>query len=78
MTLTTEHDGREFALQATDMGAYPATERDLLDRGFDGIVYIGHSEPVGRQRKVMSGVFYRSAKSGCFVPIKVEAGRKGW
>ena len=78
MTLTTEHDGRAFSLQATDMAAYPATQRDLLGRGFDGIVYIGHSEPTGRQRKTMSGVFYRSSKSGCFVPVTVEAGRRGW
>lgn len=78
MTLATEYDGREFALMATDMAAFPATQRDLLDRGFDGTVYIGHSEPAGRQRKVMSGVFYRSAKSGCFVPVKIETGRRGW
>lgn len=75
--LTTESNGREFVLQADDRDL-PATRADLLARGFDGVVYFGHSEPTGRQRKVVSGIFYRSAKSQAFIPIMIESGRAGW
>jgi hypothetical protein len=39
----------------------------LLSRGFDGLAYEGISLPVGRQRKIFKGLFFRSAKTGEFV-----------
>ena len=44
-------------------------QEDLLQRGFDGYVYRGMSKPTGLQRKLFTGMFYRSASTGDFVNV---------
>jgi hypothetical protein len=51
------------------VGTYDALKDHLISRGFDGKAYNGISRPVGRQRKTLNAVFFRSAKTGEFVSI---------
>ena len=46
-----------------------ALRADMLNRGWDGNVYYGVSKATGRQRKDMSGIFFRNAKTGEFVNV---------
>ena len=45
----------------------PALFAQLLINGFDGKVYIGVSQPTGKQRVAKQHMFYRRAKNGEFV-----------
>lgn len=62
--IQTNIGNRVYAMSATETMAN--TKAHLLNSGFDGIVYMGCSKPVGRQVKIMSGLFYRVAKTGEF------------
>ena len=64
--MITKHNGRTFTLTADDQGLDNLAS-ELKGRGFDGITYYGNSEPTGRQRKAVSGIFYRKAVTGEFV-----------
>lgn len=49
----------------------PNVKADLIARGFDGIVYNGKSNPFGKQRKLFTGIFYRVAKTGEYLPVAI-------
>lgn len=63
-TLTAKHAGRTYALKA--QATPEATAADLRSRGWDGVNYFGVSEPRGRQRGTMHGLFFRCATTGRF------------
>lgn len=50
----------------TPMETAQHTANHLASRGFEPTYYIGESAPVGRQRKHMTGMFVRNAKTGAF------------
>lgn len=65
--MNAQHEGRNYTLTAEQVGANLAA--DMIARGFEAAVFYGVSQPVGRQRKTFSAMFYKSAKDGHFVFI---------
>lgn len=63
--LTAKLENRIYNLEIKDSGKH--MEAHLISRGFDGKNYLGVSHPVGRQRKTMTSIFFRNAKTGEFV-----------
>jgi hypothetical protein len=58
MNMTTESFARTFTMQSVDpAGKFLAEE--LLKKGFESNLYIGVSEPTGRQRRTYTAMFYR-------------------
>lgn len=67
--LTARAYGRTFTL-TLDSAERPALRADLLSRGFDGDVFMGVSQPAGRQRGTKHCMFYRSVNPAVgFVPV---------
>ena len=64
-THATEHEGRVYQLRAEAQNL-PALRADMIARGWDGVVYHGVIIPVGRQRKTLTAIFYRSGVTGEF------------
>lgn len=58
MTIT--HNGRTFDL-TEQTGELANLRKHLLATGFDGTVWGGVSNPVGRQRKIIQALAYRTA-----------------
>lgn len=52
-------NGRTYQVTAMDMGSMPKLAAHLAANGCDGVVYLGVSEPTGRQRKVFHATLYR-------------------
>ena len=62
--MQTTYNNRTYTL--TEKTPSQAVQDHMMARGWDGKQYIGESQPVGRQRKVMHGLFYRAAATGEF------------
>ena len=63
--METIENGRTFRLTEYNE-TLPNLHAEMLRSGWDGKVYSGVSQPVGKQRIVLFGMFYRSAKTGEF------------
>jgi len=56
--MTTESFARTFTMQSVDpAGKFLAEE--LLKKGFESNLYLGVSNPTGRQRRTYTAMFYR-------------------
>ncbi len=74
----TTHNGRKYILTAYP-DELPHLRAEMLRNGWDGTTYVGISEPVGRQRRTMTGTFYRAENTGQFKAIciwTVDGGQK--
>jgi hypothetical protein len=65
--MQTTVNGRAYTLTAKTP-SQPVQDH-LIGNGWDGITYFGESQPTGRQRKIMTALFYREAKTGEFALV---------
>jgi hypothetical protein len=65
----TDEKGREYELRQVECNAELRTH--LISNGWTGDVFIGTSQPKGRQRKTFVSMFYQNAKTDEFCVVRV-------
>ena len=65
--VTAKHNGRTFEITSSEKAGAHLAER-LISKGFEPNLYLGTSNPTGRQRRSYTGMFYRR-NDGAFVSL---------